>query len=68
MIKTNLENIIKELELALKESSELIYTNGLELESKWESETLQHESKQLEKRHKKLYDLLIDTKKLLKKE
>jgi hypothetical protein len=68
MIKTNLENIIKELELALKESSELIYTNDLQLETKWESETLQHESKQLEKRHKKLYDLLIETKKLLKKE
>jgi hypothetical protein len=68
MIKTNLENIMKELELALKESSELIYTNDFELESKPESETLQHESKRLEKRHKKLYELLIDTQKLLKKE
>jgi hypothetical protein len=68
MIKTNLENIMKELELALKESSELIYTNDFELETKSKSETLQHESKQLEKRHKKLYELLIDTQKLLKKE
>jgi hypothetical protein len=68
MIKTNLENIMKELELALKESSELIYTNDFELETKSKSETLQHESKRLEKRHKKLYELLIDTQKLLKKE
>lgn len=68
MIKTNLENIIKELELALSESSELIYTNGFQLENNWENEMLQHENKRLEKRHKQLYDLLIDTKKLLKKE
>ena len=68
MIKTNLENIIKELELALKENSELIYTNDFQLETKWENETLQHESIELEKRHKLLYNLLIDTTKLLKKE
>jgi hypothetical protein len=71
MIKKNLENIIKELELALKENSELIYTNDFQLETKWENETLQHESIELEKRHKLLYNLLIDTiaiTKLLKKE
>jgi hypothetical protein len=68
MIKTNLENIIKELELALKENSELIYTNDFELETKWENKRLQQESKSLEKRHRKLYKLLIKTTKLLEKE
>jgi hypothetical protein len=68
MIKTNLENIIKELELALKENSELIYTNDFELETKWENKRLQQLSKSLEKRHRKLYKLLIKTTKLLEKE
>lgn len=66
MIKTNLENIIKELDKALTENSELIFTNDSELENKDWNNSLQHEGKQLEKRHKKLYDMLIIAKKLLK--
>lgn len=66
MIKTNLENIIKELDKALTENSELIFTNDSELENKDWDNSLQHESKQLEKRHKQLYDMLIIAKKLLK--
>lgn len=66
MIKTNLENIIKELDKALTESSELIFTNDLALEEKPNNEASKHDSKELDKRHKKLYDMLIIAKKLLK--
>lgn len=66
MIKQNLENIIKELDKALAENSELIYTNDFQLENRQWDNALQHESKTLEQRHKKLYDMLIIAKKLLK--
>ena len=65
MIKTNLENIIKELDKALTENSELIFTNDSEQENN-DSENLKHEGKQLEKQHKKLYEMFIIAKKLLK--
>ena len=65
MIKQNLENIIKELDKALAENSELIYTNDLQQENN-DSENLKHEAKKLEATHKKLYDMLIIAKKLLK--
>ena len=66
MIKTNLENIVKELDKALSENSELIFTIDSELEKKDWDNSLQHESKLLEKRHKQLYEMLIIAKKLLK--
>ena len=66
MIKTNLENIIKELDKALAENSELIFTNDSELENKDWDNSLQHDGKLLEKRHKELYNMLIIAKKLLK--
>lgn len=66
MIKQNLENIIKELDKALAENSELIFTIDSQLENKDWDNSLQHESKLLEKRHKQLYDMLIIAKKLLK--
>jgi hypothetical protein len=65
MIKQNLENIIKELDKALTENSELIYTNDFQQENN-DSENLKHEGKKLETRHKKLYEMLISAKKLLK--
>lgn len=65
-MKNFLENIIVELQKALALNSELIFTIGQELESKWENETLQRENKQLETRHEKLYNVLIATQKLLK--
>jgi hypothetical protein len=66
IMKTNLENIIKELDKALTENSELIFTISQELENKWENENLQRQHKKLETRHKKLYEMLISAKKLLK--
>ena len=66
MIKTNLENIIKELDKALAENSELIFNNDSELENKDWDNSLQHEGKLLETRHKELYNMLIIAKKLLK--
>jgi hypothetical protein len=65
MIKTNLENIIKELDKALTESSELIFTNDSEQENN-DSENLKRQGKKLEAQHKKLYEMLIIAKKLLK--
>ena len=65
MIKTNLENIIKELDKALTESSELIFTNDSEQENN-DSENLKQQGKKLEAQHKKLYEMLIIAKKLLK--
>jgi hypothetical protein len=66
MIKINLENIIKELDLSLNENSELIFTISQQLENDFENNSLQRENKRLEKRHKKLYEMLIIAKKLLK--
>ena len=66
MIKQNLENIIKELDKALTENSELIFSIDSQLENRDWDNSLQHESKTLEQRHKKLYDMLIIAKKLLK--
>jgi hypothetical protein len=65
MIKTNLENIIKELDKALTESSELIFTNDSEQENN-DKENLKRQGKKLEAQHKKLYEMLIIAKKLLK--
>lgn len=66
MIKQNLENIIKELDKALAENSELIYTNDKEQDEKWNNDRLKYEGKKLETQHKKLYEMLILAKKLLK--
>lgn len=66
MIKTNLEIIIKELDKALAENSELIFTNDAAQERADNNDNLKHEGKKLEARHKKLYEMLIAAKKLLK--
>ena len=66
MIKTNLENIVKELEKALEENSGLMFGLAQQLENNFENEMLQRENKILDTQHKKLYDMLINAKKLLK--
>lgn len=66
MVKTNLENIVKELEKALEENSGLIFGLAQQLENNFENEMLQRENKKLETQHKKLYEMLIAAKKLLK--
>ena len=66
MIKTNLEKIIIELESALSENSGLMFGLAQQLENNWGSENLQRENKKLDIQHKKLYDMLIAAKKLLK--
>ena len=66
MIKTNLEKIIIELESALSENSGLLFGLAQQLENNWGSENLQRENKKLDIQHKKLYDMLIAAKKLLK--
>lgn len=66
MIKTNLENIIKELDKALEENSGLMFGLAQQLENDFENEALQLENKKLDRQHKKLYDMLIIAKKLLK--
>ena len=66
MVKTNLENIVKELEKALEENSGLIFGLAQQLENNFENEMLQRENKKLETQHKKLYEMLIIAKKLLK--
>lgn len=66
MVKTNLENIVKELENALEENSGLMFGLAQQLENNFENETLQRENKKLDTQHKKLYEMLISAKKLLK--
>lgn len=66
MIKTNLENIVKELEKAIEENNGLMFGLAQRLENDFENETLQREDKKLDTQHRKLYDILISVKKLLK--
>ena len=66
MIKTNLENIVKELEEAIEENNGLMFGLAQQLENNFENETLQREDIKLDTQHRKLYDILISVKKLLK--
>jgi hypothetical protein len=66
-MKKELKNVVVELEKALELNSGLMFGLGLEIEnSETQNERLEHEYKQLEKTHKKLYEALIISKKLLK--
>jgi hypothetical protein len=66
-MRKNIELVLAELEKALEYNSGVMFGLALQIEnSDTQNDRLDYEHKQLEKTHKKLYEMLIIAKKLLK--